>query len=447
MKKRMTIPALFCLLAMSLALPAGAVWQPPEGAVNAEAVYLYELTTDTLVYERAAHEERAAASLTKMMTGLLLAESGTDLSESFTIPQELEAEFDRIQAENGSDADLKIGETVTLESLFYACMLPSGNDAASAIAYYLGNGDMEAFFARMNQRAAELGCGNTNFTCAHGLYGLEYGNHTTAYDMFLIARACRENELFMSVVTQNDYWMPLTNLHTEPKTPDAPEGAAYYLRTTNVMQLPDQELYRPYIRGIKTGFTDEAGRCFVSSAGRDGLVWLLVVMGAPKELAEDGFNWSFHTTADLYDWALEEFFAVQLPSRETPVAQLPLAWCGEAETAGVYAAASLPALQTTGSRVEVIPSGLPARLEAPVQAGQHLGTAQVLVDGELIGIVDLVSLQSFERSPWLYHKEKLAPYRWLLAAGALLALAVLGLLAAGMRRRARRRKKRRAALR
>ncbi len=445
LKKWRMVLGFFCLLAAGLALPAAAVWQPPEGAVNAEAVYLYELTTDTLVYEKNAHEERAAASLTKMMTGLLLAESGVDLSESFTIPRELEAEFDRIQAENGSDADLKIGETVTLESLFYACMLPSGNDAASVIAYYLGNGDMDAFFARMNRRAAELGCENTNFTCAHGLYGLEYGNHSTAYDMFLIARACRENELFMSVVTQNGYWMPLTNLHPEPKTPDAPAGAAYYVRTTNVMQLPDQELYRAYIQGIKTGFTDEAGRCFVSSAQQDGLVWVLVVMGAPKALAEDGFNWSFHTTADLYDWALEEFFAVELPSRETPVAQLPLAWCGETETAGVYAAAGLPALQAAGSRVEVIPGELPARLEAPVPAGQKLGTAQVLVDGELIGIVDLVTLQGFERSAWLYYKEKLAPYWWLAAAAALLVFGALGLLAA--RRRCARKSRRRAAAR
>lgn len=433
-------------LAVCVALPAGAVWQPPEGAVNAEAVYLYELTTDTLVYEKNAREERAAASLTKMMTGLLLAESGADLSERFTIPQELAGEFERIQAENGSDADLKIGETVTLESLFYACMLPSGNDAASVIAYYLGNGDMEAFFARMNERAAELGCENTNFTCAHGLYGLEYGNHTTAYDMFLIARACRENERFMSVVTQNGYWMPLTNLHTEPKTPDAPEGAAYYVRTTNVMQLPDQALYRPYVRGIKTGFTDEAGRCFASSAQQDGLVWLLVVMGAPKELAEDGFNWSFHTTAALYDWALEEFFAAALPSRETPVAELPLAWCGETEQAGLYAAASLPALQSPGSRVQVVPGELPARLEAPVPAGQKVGTAQVLVDGELIGIVDLVTLQGFERSDWLYYKEKLAPYRWHAAGAAVLALAAAVLLGVCLRR-ARRKPSRRYAAR
>ena len=259
MKKCLALALAFAA-ALTWAFSAAAGWEPPEGAVNAEAVVLYNVDTDTVVYEKNAHEVRAAASLTKMMTGLLLAESGEDLSQTFTIPEDLRPEFDRIQAENGSDADLKIGETVTLESLLYACLLPSGNDAASAIAYYLGNGDMQAFFDKMNARAAELGCENTNFTCAHGLYGLEYGNHSTAWDMFLIARAFRENDLLMEVVTQTGYWMPLTNLHTEAESPDAPAGAAYYVGTTNVMQLPDQELYRPYIRGIKTGFTDEAGR-------------------------------------------------------------------------------------------------------------------------------------------------------------------------------------------
>lgn len=441
MKKQGSALLLALVFALCAALPAGAVWQPPEGAVNAEAVYLYNLDTDTLVYEKNAYQARAAASLTKMMTGLLLAESGADLTATFTIPQELAAEFDRIQAENGSDADLKIGETVTLESLFYACMLPSGNDAASVIAYYLGNGDMEAFFARMNERAAQLGCRDTSFTCAHGLYGLEYGNHSTAYDMFLIARACRENELFMSVVTQNGYWMPLTNMHTAPKTPEAPVGAAYFVGTTNVMQVPEQELYRPYIQGMKTGFTDEAGRCFVSSARHNGQTWLLVVMGAPKALAEDGFNQSFHTTANLYDWAFDTFFLAQLPNPETPVATLELRWCAESETAGVYAAATLTALQTAGSMVQVQPGPLPETLEAPVKAGQVVGEAVILVDGEVRGTVPLALAASYQRSAWLYYKELLTPYWWALAlAGAALVL-LLALACRAVRRRAKRKKR------
>lgn len=436
--KRFLALALTLAVSLTMAFSAAAGWEPPEGAVNAEAVVLYNVDTDTVVYEKNAHEERAAASLTKMMTGLLLAESGEDLSQTFTIPEGLAAEFDRIQAENGSDADLKIGETVTLESLLYACLLPSGNDAASAIAYYLGNGDMQAFFDKMNARAAELGCENTNFTCAHGLYGLEYGNHSTAWDMFLIARAFRENDLLMEVVTQTGYWMPLTNLHTEAKSADAPAGTAYYVGTTNVMQLPDQALYRPYIRGIKTGFTDEAGRCFASSAESGGMTWLMVVMGAPIQLAEDGFNYAFHTTADLYDWALVNFWPVELPNTETPVASVPVKWCAESETVSLYAASTLTTLQCADSAVEVVAEELPQTLEAPVEAGQTAGRAAVYVDGERVGTVELVTGSACRRSGWLYYKEQLAPFApVLIGAAVLLALAVL--LAAA--RSAKRRKK------
>lgn len=434
--KRFLALALTLAVSLTMAFSADAGWEPPQGAVNAEAVVLYNVDTDTVVYEKNAHEERAAASLTKIMTGLLLAESGEDLSQTFTIPEGLAAEFDRIQAENGSDADLKIGETVTLESLLYACLLPSGNDAASAIAYYLGNGDMQAFFDKMNARAAELGCENTNFTCAHGLYGLEYGNHSTAWDMFLIARAFRENDLLMEVVTQTGYWMPLTNLHTEPKSADAPAGAAYYVGTTNVMQLPDQALYRPYIRGIKTGFTDEAGRCFASSAESGGMTWLMVVMGAPIQLAEDGFNYAFHTTADLYDWALVNFWPVELPNTETPVASVPVKWCAESETVSLYAASTLTTLQCADSAVEVVAEELPQTLEAPVEAGQAAGRAAVYVDGERVGTVELVTGSACRRSGWLYYKEQLAPFApVLIGAAVLLALAVLLAAARGAKRR------------
>lgn len=434
--KRFLALALTLAVSLTMAFSAAAGWEPPQGAVNAEAVVLYNVDTDTVVYEKNAHEERAAASLTKMMTGLLLAESGEDLSQTFTIPEGLAAEFDRIQAENGSDADLKIGETVTLESLLYACLLPSGNDAASAIAYYLGNGDMQAFFDKMNARAAELGCENTNFTCAHGLYGLEYGNHSTAWDMFLIARAFRENDLLMEVVTQTGYWMPLTNLHTEAKSADAPAGAAYYVGTTNVMQLPDQALYRPYIRGIKTGFTDEAGRCFASSAESGGMTWLMVVMGAPIQLAEDGFNYAFHTTADLYDWALVNFWPVELPNTETPVASVPVKWCAESETVSLYAASTLTTLQCADSAVEVVAEELPQTLEAPVEAGQTAGRAAVYVDGERVGTVELVTGSACRRSGWLYYREQLAPFApVLIGAAVLLALAVLLAAAGGAKRR------------
>lgn len=413
---------------------------PDESIINAEAVYLYNVDTDTVVYEKNAHEVRAAASLTKMMTGLLLAESGEDLTQSYTIPQALTAEFDKIQEENGSDADLKIGETLTLQDLLYACMLPSANDAASVIAYYLSNGDMDAFFARMNQRAAELGCQNTNFVCAHGLYGLEYGNYSTAYDQFLIANACRQNGLLMSVVCETGYWLPLTNLHTTPKTTDAPEGMSRYIGSTNVLQNPQQELYRSYIQGLKTGFTDEAGRCFASTAVQNGQTWVMVVLGAPRALAEDGFNYSFHTTVNVYDWVFDTFWLAGQPNQESPIASLPLRWCEQTETLPLYADESLLALMTANTEVTLRFDGLPETVETPVAAGTQLGSVTVLLDGEELGSVTLSAKADYAKSNRMYYAELLRPY--LPVAVAVLVLLLLLMMAAvALRRRAKRRRK------
>lgn len=428
MKTRLVSALLLLVLAVGFALPAAAQWQPPEGAADkAQAVYLYQLDTETLVYAKNEEERRAPASLTKLMTALLLAESGQPLDTTFTIPEGLQPEFDAIRADYGTTAGLVCGETVTLEDLLYACLLPSGNDAASAIAWYLSDGDEAAFLERMNQRAAELGCTDTHFSCPHGLDSMEQGNYSTAQDMFLIARACRENETLMDVMCATEYWMPLTEQHTQAQT-GAPEGKSYLLHSTVVMQDPESPLYREYIRGMKTGFTDEAGRCYVSSAEQGGATWLLVVMGAQDGLAPDGVNYAFHTTADLYDWALAEFSLTAAVNTETPVEQLPLRWCAGSETVGLYAKEPLVVLaETEGSTLETNVELWADVLEAPVQAGQVLGKMTVCVNGETVGTTDLVALKSYERSNWLYTKDLLRPYLPILVAVVIL-VAVLGLI-------------------
>lgn len=428
MKNRLVSALLLLILAVGFALPAAAQWQPPEGSADkAQAVYLYQMDTETLVYAKNEEERRAPASLTKLMTALLLAESGEPLDTPFTIPAGLQPEFDAIRADYGTTAGLVCGETVSLEDLLYACLLPSGNDAASAIAWYLSNGDEAAFLERMNQRAAELGCTDTHFSCPHGLDSMEQGNYSTARDMFLIARACRENETLMDVMCATEYWMPLTEQHTQART-GAPEGKSYLLHSTVVMQDPASPLYREYIQGMKTGFTDEAGRCYVSSAQQSGSTWLLVVMGAQDGLAPDGVNYAFHTTANLYDWALAEFSPTAAVNTETPVEQLPLRWCAGSETVGLYAKDPLVVLAETGDNTLETNVELWAdMLEAPVQAGQVLGRITASVNGEMVGATDLVALKSYERSNWLYTKDLVRPYLPVLAAVVVL-LAVLGIM-------------------
>lgn len=441
--KRLVCLLLSLALSLIAALPAAAL-AAPEFEPQSAAVYLVNLDTGTVVYEKAAHDRRACASLTKMMTALLLLESGEDLAQTITIPERLTAEFDKIQEENGSDADLKIGEEITLEDLLYCTLLPSANDAASVIADHLADGDLDAFAARMTERAAELGCEDTRFSCAHGLYG--EGNWSTAYDMALIAAACREQPVFMQVVTTTEHWMPLSNMHTEPKGEEVPPGMSRRLAVTNVLQLPDQELYRPYIEGMKTGFTDEAGRCFVSTAVHNGETWLLSVLGAPIPLAEDGFNQAFHDTVDLYDWAFARFAVGEVPAAGEVATRMPLDFCEEADILPLYPVQPLTALldQIEPMQLQVLPEydGTP---QPPLAAGQVVCTAEVYLDGELLGEIELAAGQDYEFSQKLYWRARLAPYKhWVLggAAAALLLFVLLPTILL-LRRRARRRAVRR----
>ena len=148
----------------------------------------------------------------------------------------------------------------------YCTMLPSTNDTASTIAWRLA-GSIDAFVEQMNARAAQLGCENTQYSCPHGLY--DAGNWSTARDLARIAAACMENETLRTVCTSCEWWLPLNNFQTVVRTPDAPEGMYLRIGSSIQMQNPATPLYRPLVRGVKTGFTDAAGRCIVTMAETD----------------------------------------------------------------------------------------------------------------------------------------------------------------------------------
>ena len=435
------------LLAFAIATPAGAVWELPF-EVDSQAVYLVHLNTGTVVLDVNGSQRRSPASLTKMVTALLLLESGEDLNTMVTIPQRLQAEFDFIQSENGSDADLKIGETISLENLLYGMMLPSGNDAASVIADYLADGDRNAFAARMTEYAAALGCEDTRFSCAHGLADMEDGNWSTARDMALILQKVSENEQLLKVMATTEWWMPLSNMHTTPKTYEdeaTPAGMAYRVRTTNRMLQPGQDSYREYIVAGKSGFTNEAGRCFASLARQGEDQWVLVVMGARRELTEDKNTYATLDTVAILDWALERFGLGQAPAEDQPVAELPVLWCAEAETVSVWPAGTVTAL-LDGEEPARLELELPEQLESPLQAGQVVGQATVTVNGEAVGTVELEVRQDLARSWWLHFTGTHTPGQLaLLAAAVLVAVLLLAaILWLRVRRWLRRRRRRKA---
>ena len=411
-------------LALTLVLPGLAAYEMPIQTVNeGESVYLFNADIDKPILEQNADQQRYIASLTKMMTALLFLESGKDMNAEITIPANLTQEFKDIQNANGSTINLRIGETVRRIDLLYGLLVASANDAASVIASDVSDGDLTAFVARMNQSAKELGCTSTSFTCVHGLY--DYGNVSSAHDLALIAKACAENETYMQVANTLSYTLPATNLHQNERT----------ITSTNLMLNPEYPYYRDYIRGMKTGFTTLAGRCYVTFAQKDGHTYGLVVLGSDLDNI-------YREASEILDWAFASFSDRELVDTETPLTTAPLKKCRSYEEVELYAAAPVSGYGHADDKV-TFTYDLQENISATVKDGAVLGTATVYLDGYEVGTVDLVT-----------HQEYVSDFRTdlqstlLLMAALIVLLAVLsfftlvaggGSLNLGRRRKARRR--------
>ena len=422
--RRLAALVLTLAVAVSAVLPVFAVYPMPiQTATETEAVYLFNADTGKTLLTQNADQPRYVASLTKMMTALLLLESGKDLNGEVTVPTDLTQEFKDIQNANGTTMGLRIGETVRRIDLLYGLLVASANDAASVIASDVSDGDLTAFVARMNQRAKELGCTSTSFTCVHGLY--DYGNVSSAHDLALIAKACAENETYMQVANTLSYTLPATNLHQNERT----------ITSTNLMLNPEYPYYRDYIRGMKTGFTTLAGRCYVTFAQKDGHTYGLVVLGSDLDNI-------YREASEILDWAFASFSDRELVDTETPLTTAPLKKCRSHEEVELYAAAPVSGYGHADDKV-TFTYDLQENISATVKDGAVLDTATVYLDGYEVGTVDLVT-----------HQEYVSDFRTdlqstlLLMAALIVLLAVLsfftlvaggGSLNLGRRRKARRR--------
>ncbi len=411
------------VLVLWLALPAAAAYpMPVQTTYQDESVYLFDLDTGKTILEQNASQPRYIASLTKMMTALLLLESGADLDGEVTVPTSLTQEFTDIRNANGTTMGLRIGETVRRRDLLYGLVVASANDAASVIASDLAGGDITAFVARMNARAAELGCTDTNFTCPHGLY--DYGNVSTARDLAKIAAACYAQSGYMEAAQSVTYTLPATNLHTESRE----------IQTTNLMLYPDQPYYRDYIRGMKTGFTTLAGRCFVTFAQQEGHTYGLVVLGSDLDNI-------YRECAELLDWVFATFNDRQLVDTTAVLATVPLTQCRAYPEVELYAANVVDGYGHPDDAV-TFEFQLPESIRATVEEGQVVGTATVLLDGYEVGSVDLVTHRKYVSN---FHTDLVSTLKLLPALVVLLlVLAVFTVLAGGgpglFARRGRRRR-------
>ncbi|MBS4199549.1 D-alanyl-D-alanine carboxypeptidase [Bacillus sp. FJAT-49732] len=239
--------------------------------VSASGAILMEKDSGRVLFEKNANEIHNIASITKIMTAILAIESG-EMNDIVTIKKEA------VYAE-GSSIYLQIGEKIRLEDLIYGLMLRSGNDAANAIAEYVG-GSIEGFVFLMNRKAEELGMTNTKFANPHGLDNKE-NHYSTAYDMALLTRYAMNNKLYQKISGTKVYKFKREN------------GPQSWINKNRLLT----EKYK-YCTGGKTGFTKKAGRTLVTTAEKNGTELIAVTLKASDD-------WNDHIT--MYERGFKEY--------------------------------------------------------------------------------------------------------------------------------------------
>jgi serine-type D-Ala-D-Ala carboxypeptidase (penicillin-binding protein 5/6) len=262
--------------------PAGPVIDAtgaPRG-VKAKGAVLADAATGQVLWGRGLDAERPMASVTKVMTALMVINSG-NLNQEIRVPQ---AAFNYAWKYGGETASLRPGDELTVQQLLEALLLPSGADAAYTLANAYGPG-LNAFIARMNVTAAQLGMTHTHFTSPDGLpYPTETSTYSTPSDLLKLGLAAMKSPVFRSIVDQRFFNLPKGHGHHQ-----------YWWDNTNDLIGSYQGAV-----GIKTGYTDDAGHCLLFEAVRNGRTLIGVVLDSPPTGIAAGaqdaarmLNWGF----------------------------------------------------------------------------------------------------------------------------------------------------------
>lgn len=446
MKKTLTRALSFLLLLVflttALAPAAGAIQYEgvPDLTLECTAAILMDMDNDQVLYEFNADERRYPASITKVMTALLVLEAISrgelSLDTMVTVPQ---AALDGIPSD-ASNAGIKVGEQMSVKDLLYCTMVRSANEAAAVLGITV-SGDQERFAALMNQRAQELGMTGTHFVNANGLHNPDH--YSTARDIYILCKEAMRHTLFREIVSTGQYTVQPTNLTENKRT----------LYNTNGLLVSYS--YAGYVYngtiGIKTGTTPEAGYCLASAVTRKGHTLAAVVLGAETIETDTGIikeRKQFSQSIKLYDWAFDNF---------TPTTLLDAANYREEVPARFSLQSDHIIIQPTESVTAFIPgeydeSQLELRTElkgggafAPIAKDQVLGTCTVLYGGQPYATVDVAAVDDLAFSPFMAFVDGVNSFFGNLFVQIFLIIAAV-FLTAGIVYRLRQRRRRQQAL-
>ena len=324
--------------------------------LSAQCAVLYYPDADKILFEKNADTLRSMASTTKIMTSLIALEECTPDAVVTVTPEMINVE--------GTSSSLCVGDKITLRDLVYCMMLESGNDAANAVALYLG-GSFEGFAEMMNNRASRIGMKNTSFVTPSGLD--DENHYTTAYDMALLAAEALENREFYSV----------SSAESKKITFVYPEKSKTMYNHNKLLTLYDGCI------GLKTGFTKKSGRCLVSAAERNGIRLIAVTLNA-------GDDWNDHRK--LLDYG---FSCVKTVKADTSYEGFSLRVVGgNAECVGIRANETSLGIPEAENGKVTRKIYLPKFIYAPVSENDVVGYAEYCIGSEIIKTIPLTASEN-----------------------------------------------------
>jgi len=449
--KKYRFLSLFLSVVLTLALAPGARAAGSGSEIldamhiDATAAVLIDADYGDVLYQQDAHEKRYPASITKVMTSLLVLElidgrmdgpapaeaapgaagpvsstettsapstaaPGSDGSpDSAPSGQEAPLPQPKISLDDvvtvgsqlhsgigagGSTADIKVGEQLTVKELLASALIPSANEACNALAEYV-DGDVSKFVERMNRRAAELGMTGTHFSNAHGYH--DDNHYTTAYDVALMCREAMKHQTFRELVGLKNYTLPATTMHDER-----------IIRSTNALISNFKVtgyLYSKAI-GIKTGHTPEAGYCLASAAYDDGKTLIAVVMGCEREpgtTGSVGFTY-FSESSRLLEWGFQNFTRRVILDDSASHGEIPVTLGEDQNYVSAWPVGSVEATLPRDLDIGLfqLKKDCVETLEAPVAKGQKVGTITVTYNDQVYGTLDLVAGNDVARSTFRF---------------------------------------------
>ena len=405
MKRIVTLFLSLVLLLSCLCAPASALFDPSLFyEVQARSAYVVNTDTNIIVYDKDSSRQVPAGGLTKYMTiALLLTNYADQLDNTFQMPFAISD-----YVHNSDNADMRSNETFTYREAVYAMVTRNANEAAMGLAYSLSGGDLAGWVSQMNALSQRIGTTGSTWTDA---CGIDSGNVTCAVDMYLILRYLMSFDAFKEISAAPTFTMPAKEKHAK----------SFVLLSQNVAlnKTSGGRFYRSAMQGGMcnvTAFKNDTGtQSYVSWGNKDGATYIFCVMDSPDSCDTFGYanrRPALFETVKLMDWVFDSFSIQAALDTDLTIAEIPVRYSSDTDTLKLYPDNSMMTLLPSSGDGTVTQKyfHLPDYVCAPIQQGDVIGTVELKLAGETIGMVNLIAGQDVSQSSLLYSLSKLREF-------------------------------------